>query len=150
MKGTKVSHTLPMALTPNITTKVSIRASMPPTIRGSKPYSDMATEMALLCVTHPMPNEAMNVKRAKATASHLHFMPRSMAYIGPPRILPSASFTRYLTARRPPDYLVAMPRIPVNQHQNTAPGPPMVTAVATPMMLPAPMVAASPVANALN
>ena len=106
--------------------------------------------MALLWVTQPMPNDAMNVKTANATASHLQCMPRSMAYIGPPRICPSLRRTRNLTASRPSEYLVAMPRMPVNQHQKTAPGPPMVTAVATPMMLPVPMVAASPVAKALN
>lgn len=53
-------------------------------------------------------------------------------------------------ASRPSAYLVAMPSMPVSQHQNTAPGPPNVTAVATPMMLPVPMVPARLVARAEN
>ena len=43
-----------------------------------------------------------------------------------------------------------MPKMPVSQHHSTAPGPPSDTAVATPMMLPVPMVAASEVARAAN
>jgi hypothetical protein len=39
-------------------------------------------------------------------------------------------------------------RKPYTQIQNNAPGPPEMMAVATPMMLPVPMVAASPVMNA--
>ena len=45
-------------------------------------------------------------------------------------------------------YLVAMPNTPVSQHHSTAPGPPMNTAVPTPMMLPVPMVDASAVVSA--
>ena len=43
-----------------------------------------------------------------------------------------------------------MPRMPVIQHQNRAPGPPTATAVETPMMLPVPSVAARVVASAAN
>ena len=43
-----------------------------------------------------------------------------------------------------------MPNTPVSQHQSTAPGPPSDTAVATPMMLPVPIVAASAVASDPN
>ena len=43
-----------------------------------------------------------------------------------------------------------MPRIPVIQHQNTAPGPPRATAVDTPMIFPVPSVAARVVASAEN
>jgi len=45
---------------------------------------------------------------------------------------------------------VAIPKSPVIQHQNTAPGPPMAIAVDTPMMFPVPIVAASAVASAEN
>ncbi len=41
-----------------------------------------------------------------------------------------------------------MPRMPVSQHQKTAPGPPRATAVETPMILPVPRVAARVVARA--
>ena len=53
-------------------------------------------------------------------------------------------------ANRPSLYLVAMPKTPVSQHHSTAPGPPKAMAVATPMMLPVPMVAAKAVAKAPN
>ena len=43
-----------------------------------------------------------------------------------------------------------MPKIPVSQHQKTAPGPPREIAVATPIILPVPMVAAKEVASAWN
>jgi len=75
-------------------------------------------------------------------------MPRSRAYIGPPAALPSGSITRYFTARTASEYLVAMPKTPVSQIQRTAPGPPRATAVDTPTMLPAPIVAASAVIKA--
>ena len=83
-------------------------------------------------------------------ASHFQPRPRSKAYIGPPSIFPSAVFVRYLMANSPSAYLVEMPKTPVNQHHKTAPGPPKATAVATPMMLPVPIVAAKAVASDLN
>jgi len=43
-----------------------------------------------------------------------------------------------------------MPNTPVSHIHSTAPGPPAMIAVATPMMLPVPMVAASAVASAPN
>jgi hypothetical protein len=44
--------------------------------------------------------------------------------------------------------LVAIPKMPVSHIQRTAPGPPAATAVATPTMLPVPIVAASAVVSA--
>ena len=41
-----------------------------------------------------------------------------------------------------------MPKIPVTQHQNMAPGPPMATAEDTPTIFPVPSVAASVVLRA--
>ena len=43
-----------------------------------------------------------------------------------------------------------MPRIPVSQHQNRAPGPPAAMAADTPMIFPVPRVAARVVARAAN
>ena len=43
-----------------------------------------------------------------------------------------------------------MPNTPVSHIQSTAPGPPAATAVATPTMLPVPIVAASAVVSAPN
>ena len=45
------------------------------------------------------------------------------------------------------DSLVAMPKMPASQHQNTAPGPPRAIAVPTPTILPVPMVEARAVAR---
>ena len=106
--------------------------------------------MALACTVLPIPKAANAVNRAKSTASHFQPNPRSNAYIGPPSIRPSSVLTRYLIANSPSAYFVEMPKTPVSQHQRTAPGPPRAMAVATPMMLPVPMVAASAVAREPN
>jgi hypothetical protein len=98
----------------------------------------------------PIPNEAMTVKSAKTTPSHFRPSPFSSAYIGPPSMVPSSVLTRYFTASSASLYFVAMPRTPVSHIQSTAPGPPRLTAVATPTMLPVPMVAASAVVSAAN
>ena len=112
--------------------------------------SSASTAMALACTVLPMPNEAHAVNTANSTAIHFQPKPRSSAYMGPPSMRPSAVLTRYLMASKPSAYFVAMPKMPVSQHHNTAPGPPSATAVATPMMLPVPMVAAKAVANEAN
>ena len=106
--------------------------------------------MALACTVLPMPKAAMAVKSAKSTPNQRAPSPRSRAYIGPPNMRPSAVVMRYLMASSPSAYLVAMPKTPVSQHHNTAPGPPRAMAVATPMILPVPMVAASAVASEPN
>ena len=106
--------------------------------------------MAFACTVLPIPKAAMAVKTQKTTPSHFMPRPRSRAYIGPPIMRPLALRTRYFMAKSPSAYLVAMPNTPVSQHQSTAPGPPSDMAVATPMMLPVPMVAASEVASAPN
>jgi hypothetical protein len=54
------------------------------------------------------------------------------------------------TAQTASAYLVAMPKSAVIHIQNRAPGPPRAIAVATPAMLPVPMVAESEVIRALN
>ncbi len=92
----------------------------------------------------------MAVKTLNKTANHFIFSPLSNAYIGPPIIVPSSVFTLYLIASKPSEYLVAIPKTPVIQHQRTAPGPPSATAVATPIILPVPIVAAKDVAKAPN
>ena len=107
-------------------------------------------EIAFACTVLPIPKEAHAVKNANRMASHFQPSPFSSAYIGPPSILPSGVLFRYLIASSPSAYLVEMPKIPVSQHHKTAPGPPNAIAVATPMMLPVPIVAARAVAKAPN
>ena len=58
---------------------------------------------------------------------------------------PFSFLTRYLTASTPSPYLVAIPNKAVIHIQKTAPGPPRTHAVATPAMLPVPIVAESAV-----
>lgn len=65
-------------------------------------------------------------------------------------MLPSLFSTRYLMASRPSEYRVAMPSTPVSQHQKMAPGPPAAIATPTPMMFPAPMLAARATIRELN
>ena len=133
---------------------------MPPITTGDTPMVCwLMVEIALACTVEPMPKVAIAVKKAKATAisfQNQRAMPRcvlakpfSMAYMGPPSMRPS-ELTRYFTAKRPSAYLVDMPKTPVIQHQNTAPGPPKAMAVPTPTMFPVPIVAAKAVANAPN
>ena len=110
----------------------------------------MISEIALICVPQPIPNEASMASSANSTPSHFMFSPRSSAYIAPPCMRPSLVCTRYLTAIRLSAYLVAMPNTPVSQHHSTAPGPPRNTAVPTPTILPVPMVDASAVVSAWN
>ena len=127
MKGTSQVQTLDMPLMPKSTTR-AVR----------------------MVITAPLATGGM-CRFSKSTPSHLALSPRSRAYIGPPRMCPSfLIFTLYLTASRASEYFVAMPNTPVSQHQSTAPGPPRVMAVATPTMLPVPMVAARAVARAPN
>ena len=68
--------------------------------------------------------------------------------MGPPEALPFSSITRYFTASTPSAYLVAIPKKAASHIQNKAPGPPALTAVATPTMLPVPTVAAKAVHKA--
>ena len=102
------------------------------------------------CTMQPIPNAATAVSAAKTTPSQRCPRPRSSAYIGPPAMVPSGMTTRYFTARRASPYFVAIPKTPVSHIQSTAPGPPAATAVATPTMLPVPIVAASAVVSAPN
>ncbi len=97
-----------------------------------------------------MPKALTAVSTAKTTPSQRAPTPRSRTYIGPPAIDPPAPRTRYFTASSASPYLVAIPKTPVSHIQSTAPGPPDATAVATPTMLPVPIVAASAVVSAPN
>ena len=61
---------------------------------------------------------------------------------------PSSFTSRYLIASIHSAYFVAVPRIAANHIQKRAPGPPAAMAVATPTMLPVPIVAERAVHNA--
>ena len=61
---------------------------------------------------------------------------------------PSGAVSRYLIANIPSAYFVARPKRPAMKSQNNAPGPPRQIAVATPTILPVPIVADNAVHNA--
>ena len=151
MKGTRRSQTVEMLFTPPKMTSPASAHTRTPTESGAMwNDSSITVEMAFTCTPQPMPSVASAVNSANSRARC--FMPkaRSNTYIAPPSVRPSAVCTRYFTARSASAYLVAMPKTPVTQHQNTAPGPPSATAVPRPMMLPVPSVEASDVVSAPN
>ena len=110
----------------------------------------MVSATVLACTELPMPKLANVPNRAKAIASHFQLRPKpnSIKYIGPPDISPLLLVVRYFTANRLSAYLVAIPTSAVTHIQNTAPGPPATIAVATPAILPVPIVADKAVINA--
>ncbi len=119
----------------------------------------MTSVIALDCTAAPMPSAATPASNANAPAPNIahhgtepssRVKARRHAYIAPPSMRPSLSFTRYLTAAKVSEYFVAMPNTPVIHIQNTAPGPPAKMAVATPTMFPVPMVADNAVHSAPN
>lgn len=93
MVGTSAEHARDMPLSPKSSTPATNKASTPPvTTGGTVDARVWATVLA--CTKLPIPMAAMVVKTAKSTANHLQLRPRSMAYMGPPLILPSLSCTR--------------------------------------------------------
>src|SRR3990167_1854020 len=106
--------------------------------------------MELAWTMLPMPKAATAVRKANATASQRQFIPRSRTYIGPLAMSPALLVVRYFTASRASAYFVAIPKTPVSHIHKTAPGPPEAMAVATPTMLPVPIVAARAVVRAAN
>src|SRR5699024_9928507 len=105
-------------------------------------------EIEFDCTMLPIPNAAIAPNNANRIQSHLALSPCSRYYIGTADISPFELVTRYLTARMASPYFVAIPNNAESHIQNTAPGPPRTTAVATPTMLPVPMVAAIAVVRA--
>ena len=151
MNGTSMLHTLEMLRTPPRITAAARSISTAPLTLVLMPYEAcIMVEMAFACTVQPMPNAAMAVNTANRMPILRHPRPRSNVYIGPPSMCPFSDFTRYFMASRASEYFVEMPNTPVSQHQNTAPGPPNATAVATPIILPVPIVAARAVASAPN
>lgn len=95
-----------------------------------------------------MPNTENIIARILAVLECLGPIPLLMYSIGPPIKLPEESFSRYLTASMHSAYFVAIPRKAAKNIQKSAPGPPMLTAVATPAMFAVPTVAAMAVQSA--
>ena len=68
--------------------------------------------------------------------------------MGPPETVPSGCSFRYFTPNVHSVNLVAIPSRPAKTIQNVAPGPPMLSATATPAILPKPTVPDKAVASA--
>ncbi|OQC35073.1 MAG: hypothetical protein BWX66_01712 [Deltaproteobacteria bacterium ADurb.Bin058] len=151
MNGTSVSQTFAIERRPpRTTTAVRIVITMPETQVGTPMLSLAIDVMALAWTMLPIPKAAKAVNSANIMARGLHLRPRSRTYMGPPAMVPSAFVVRYLTDKRASAYLVEIPKTPVSHIHKTAPGPPAATAVATPTMLPVPIVAAKAVVRAAN
>lgn len=140
-----------MRLMPPRTTSPVSTVRIAPVIQVLRPKAfSIALAMPLACTMLPMPKPAKPPKSAKAVPSQCQCRPRPflIAYIGPPACSPRSSTSRYFTATTTSAYFVAMPTKAVTHIQNSAPGPPTAMAVATPAMLPVPMVADSAVMSA--
>src|SRR6185503_11645651 len=151
MNGTSASQTFAMDwMPPRITTAVRTVMMAPDTQGDTCQVSLTMAAIEFACTMQPMPKAATAVRQAKIMPSHFACRPRSSTYMGPPAMVPLAVTIRYFTESTASAYLVAIPNTPVSHIQSTAPGPPAATAVATPTMLPVPMVAARAVISAPN
>src|SRR5690625_4600860 len=152
MMGTSAAVTRPMDLMPPTSTVMASTAvNRPVTQVDTDQLLATLAEMAVAWVRLPMPKQAMPVNTANELPSTLPSAPllaRPGEYCGPPDASPTAPVHRNRTARKASAYWVAMPTSPVTHIQNSAPGPPMAMAVATPTILPVPTVAASAVVSA--
>ena len=102
--------------------------------------------MEFACTKAPPVKAAMAHHRANQAAPSRHPSRPLIYSMGPPS-QPSAVLTRYLTAKAFSAKLVIIPSRADTHIQNTAPGPPKKSAVATPATAPVPMVEANAVAR---
>ena len=133
-----------------MTAPSSTAVTSPVTLSGTPntPESPAAIELHWLML--PMPNEASTQNSANAPARKGLCSPFLRYSMGPPRHAPSGPFSRYSMPSVFSANAVIMPKNAETHIQNTAPGPPMVSAVATPAMLPVPTVAARAVHMVAN
>ena len=100
--------------------------------------------MVLICIELPVTRALNMVMTANSAArgqpNFRNFSRFSMTYMGPPIIVPSDRCSRYLCDRDISPNLMAIPKKAVIHIQNSAAGPPVKMATATPPMLPVPTV----------
>ena len=155
MHGTTTEETLDILLMPPMT-MMSVRTvrTMPHTESGIPKEVFSAFEIEFACERLPMPNEASVANSAnshpRALPNLLFLKPRFMVYIGPPDISPFSLTVLYLIESMHSLNFVVSPKQAEIHIQTSAPGPPANIAVATPTILPVPIVAASAVMRALN
>ena len=139
---------------PTIISKETTVITIPVTHVGTLKVECNAPAIEFPCVMFPIPKEAITANRAKSHArtapNVLFFRPFFIVYIGPPLISPLAFISRYLIASMHSLNLEVRPNAPETHIHTRAPGPPDTIAVATPTILPVPIVAASAVVSAEN
>ena len=108
--------------------------------------------MEFACVMLPIPKDAITANTAKSiprnAPSFLFLKPFFIVYIGPPDISPFSLTSLYLIASIHSLNLEVSPKQALIHIQTSAPGPPDTIAVATPTMLPVPIVADNAVQSA--
>lgn len=111
-------------------------------------------DIELACVRLPIPKDAITANKAnrkpRSFPTDLFLNAFRMVYIGPPDISPFWFTSRYLIASIHSLNLLVIPKQADIHIQTSAPGPPDTIAVATPTILPVPMVAARAVVSAEN
>ncbi len=150
-----MDETFPIEVMPPTSTIIAtIIITRPVIYVGTLNVLCMESEMEFACVIFPIPKDASTAKRANRNANkrpaHLILNPFFIVYIGPPLISPLLFFSRYLIESVHSLYFVASPNKAQIHIHTSAPGPPITIAVATPTMLPVPIVAASAVVSAEN
>ena len=102
----------------------------------------------------PIPNEAITARTANTipmiAPAFLFLKPFFIVNMGPPIISPLEFVSRYLTASMHSLNLVVSPKSAQISIHTRAPGPPANIAVATPTILPVPIVAARAVQRQAN
>lgn len=149
MVGTSFSQAAAMVrIPPRMIAPAAAATSAPSSHSGNPVPSCTVRQMALDCIIAPVPAAAKIPITAKHFAIPRQCSTSLSTYMAPPASSPSFRFLRYRRHTSDSAYRVAIPKTPVSQHQNTAPGPPNATAVATPMIFPVPIAAAREVASA--
>ena len=132
-----------------MTSHTSTAIAMPDSHVGIPSWLLSTTAIELGWVNGVVVIAATPAMSAYVEASHGSFRPSRNAYIGPDlMVAPLAS--RHVTPSTASVNLIVVATKPYAQIQNSAPGPPETMAVATPAILPVPMVPESAVMNAWN
>ena len=127
---------------------------MPTAATGMWNVSFNADAIEFACVILPIPKDATTAKNANNHPSTLpNFLCSNaffIVYIGPPDISPFSFTSLYLIASIHSENFDVSPKQADIHIQTKAPGPPDTIAVATPTILPVPIVAANAVVSAEN
>ena len=155
MIGTMREAALAIRVMPPKITNATITAITTPIMNlvenvGAMPETVIIDSVSwLACIKQSVPTIP---KMVNAMASGRHFLPKPsvIIYMVPPCVSPAESLPRYIMASEPSKNFVVIPTRALTHIQNTTPGPPIATAIATPAMLPKPTVAAMALINAWN